>query len=72
MSYLIMVLMGFMLIGIGTVGYFQSTVIKKTTTDRIYEVRDGNTGQILWANFDYNVSQDWKIVPREIKTPTQL
>ena len=67
MSYLVMVFMGFMLIGIGTVGYFQSTVIEVSKMSRTYEVRDGASGKILQANFDYDVSREWKIVPREKK-----
>ena len=65
MSYLIMDLMGFMLIGIGTVGYFQSTVIKETSMSHTYQIKDGKTGQILQASFQYDVSKEWEFIKRE-------
>jgi len=65
MAYLVLVVMGFMLIISGTVGYYLSTMVEVTKVNKIFTVRDGNTGQILQENFEYDVAKYWKIIPRQ-------
>ncbi len=70
-AYLVLVLVGFLLTGIGTVGYFQSTVIKETRVHETYTIKDGATGLMLNERFYYDVTKDWKFVLRDKKYPKE-
>ena len=69
MQYLIMILIGFIMIGIGTISYLSSIVIEKRITDTKYRIMDGKTGRKIGLNFNYDVTQDFIIVPRTKEVP---
>ena len=65
MSYLIMVVIGFIMIGIGTAGYLSSNVIVKHTTNKETHLVD-STGKVISQIYGEHIFERYELKEKEV------
>jgi len=67
MTSFIIILMGFLLIGIGTCDYLNNHQITKTNTVHRYTVKDGKTGETLQESVSFDPTEKWTLTRKIVE-----